>query len=201
MRCRITLFILIFQTVLLTAAGAAPFDSPKLIAAAIAEAEYTKGYDGSYSVIPYPGGDVAKEAGVCTDVIIRAYRALGIDLQQRVHEDMKNNFNLYPKLWGLRTTDTNIDHRRVPNLQLFFTRHGQKLAVSDKPSDYKPGDIVTWDLTWPRRPLPHIGIVTDRKSADGSRPLMVHNIGRGVQVEDMLFDYKITGHYRYAPEQ
>ncbi|MEZ0225019.1 MAG: DUF1287 domain-containing protein [Alphaproteobacteria bacterium] len=179
---------------------AEPFDSPSFIAAAIAQSAYTKGYDGSYTVIPYPGGDVAKETGVCTDVVIRAYRALGFDLQQLVHEDMKKNFGLYPKIWGLKRTDTNIDHRRVPNLQVFFTRHGQKLAVSDNAADYKPGDIVTWDLTWPKRPLPHIGIVTDRRSDDGLRPLIVHNIGRGAQVENMLFSYKITGHYRYAPE-
>jgi uncharacterized protein len=189
------LFILLYGR----AASAALFDASQLISAAVAQSAYTKSYDGSYSVIPYPGGDVSKETGVCTDVVIRAYRALGFDLQRLVHEDMKKNFGLYPKIWGLSRTDTNIDHRRVPNLQVFFTRHGHKLAVSENPADYKPGDIVTWDLTWPKRPLPHIGIVTDKMSADGQRPLVVHNIGRGVQMEDMLFSYRITGHYRYAP--
>jgi uncharacterized protein len=195
--------VLLILFVLLCAplpALASPFDASKFIEAAIAQLAYTKSYDGSYTNIPYPNGDVAKETGVCTDVVIRAYRTLGFDLQRLVHEDMKKNFALYPKIWGLKSTDTNIDHRRVPNLQVFFTRHGQKLAVSDSPVDYKPGDIVTWDLTYPKRPLPHIGIVTDKRSDDGERPLIVHNIGRGVQVEDMLFSYKITGHYRYAPQ-
>ena len=181
-------------------ARADAFDASKLISAAIAQSAFTKSYDSGYTAIAYPGGDVAKETGVCTDVVIRAYRALGFDLQRLVHEDMKKNFGVYPKFWGLKKPDTNIDHRRVPNLQVFLSRHGQKLSVSDKPDDYKPGDIVTWDLTYPKRPLPHIGIVTDKRSVDGERPLMVHNIGRGVQVEDMLFSYHITGHYRYMPQ-
>lgn len=141
-----------------------------------------------------------RETGVCTDVVIRAYRALGFDLQRLVHEDMRRDFARYPKLWGLSRPDRNIDHRRVPNLQVFFTRHGKSLGASENPADYRPGDIVTWDLTYPRRPLPHIGIVTGKMSQDGKRPLIVHNIGAGVRVEDILLEYKITGHYRYAPE-
>jgi uncharacterized protein YijF (DUF1287 family) len=182
------------------AAQAAKFDAGALIAAGEAQTAYTKSYDGAYTSIPYPGGDVAKETGVCTDVIIRAYRKLGVDLQQRVHEDMKKNFSLYPKQWGLKKTDTNIDHRRVPNLQVFFARHGKSLPVTANGADYKPGDIVTWDLSYPKRPLPHIGIVTDKKSADGARYMVVHNIGRGAEVEDTLFEYHITGHYRYEPD-
>lgn len=181
-------------------AQAAKFDAARLIAAGEAQTAYTKSYDGAYISIPYPNGDVPKETGVCTDVVIRAYRKLGVDLQQLVHEDMRKNFSLYPKQWGLKKPDTNIDHRRVPNLQVFFTRHGKSLPVTDNGADYKPGDIVTWDLSYPKRPLPHIGIVTDKKSADGARYMVVHNIGRGAEVEDTLFEYHITGHYRYEPE-
>lgn len=151
-------------------------------------------YDGSYISIKYPGGDVAADRGVCTDVVIRAYRKLGVDLQKDVHEDMKRNFSAYPRRWGLKRPDTNIDHRRVPNLQTLFTRKGKTLAVSANADDYLPGDLVTWALPGN---LPHIGIVTDHKSADGLRPLIVHNIGAGQVLEDMLFEFKITGHYRY----
>jgi len=142
---------------------------------------------------------VPRETGVCSDVVIRAYRALGIDLQQRVHEDMKRHFGLYPKTWGLSRPDPNIDHRRVPNLQVFFTRHGQSLPVTERSSDYLPGDIVTWNLAAPQKMIPHIGIISAQRTADGTRPLVVHNIGAGTKVEDILFSYKITGHYRYAP--
>ena len=152
-------------------------------------------YDGSYRSIPYPNGDVPANTGVCTDVVIRSYRALGIDLQKSVHEDMKAHFKSYPKNWGLKHTDTNIDHRRVPNLQMFFTRRGQSLTVTNDPGDYKTGDLVTWKLS---NNLPHIGIVVNRRSKDGKRPLIVHNIGSGPQLEDMLFDFTITGHYRYS---
>lgn len=151
-------------------------------------------YDGSYRKISYPNGDVPKNIGVCTDVVIRAYRKLGTDLQKEVHEDMKASFSKYPKTWGLKTTDTNIDHRRVPNLQVFFTLNGNALPVTDKAADYKPGDIVTWMLPGN---LPHIGIVVNKKSDDGKRYKIVHNIGGGQVMEDMLFDYTITGHYRY----
>jgi len=169
----------------------------QLIAAAIAQTQDNVTYNGAYFKITYPMGDVPTQYGVCTDVIIRAYRKLGIDLQELVHEDMRGNFSLYPakKNWGQTKTDTNIDHRRVPNLQTFFTRHGKKLNASDKPQDYQTGDLVTWILPGN---LPHIGIVTDRRSADGQRPLIVHNIGAGPQLEDMLFAYSISGHYRYA---
>ena len=151
-------------------------------------------YDPKYVSIPYPNGDVPKNKGVCTDVVIRAYRKLGIDLQKEIHEDMKKNFPLYPKTWGLKTTDTNIDHRRVPNLQVFFTRKGKNLGVSEKASDYKTGDLVTWIIN---DKLPHIGIVTNKKSADGKRNLIVHNVGAGQVLEDCLFRYKITGRYIY----
>jgi uncharacterized protein YijF (DUF1287 family) len=151
-------------------------------------------YDGAYFSIPYPNGDVPSNRGVCTDVVIRAYRKLGIDLQQKVHEDMKANFTLYPKIWGLKKTDTNIDHRRVPNLMTFFSRHGVKLKNTQTPADYKPGDLVTWDLGGN---TPHIGIVIDQRSSDNTRPLIVHNIGAGQEISDCLFTYRITGHYRY----
>ncbi len=169
----------------------------KLVDAALAQTATAVTYNGTYFKIAYPMGDVPAEFGVCTDVIIRAYRKLGIDLQQLVHEDMRSNFSLYParRNWNQTKTDTNIDHRRVPNLQTFFTRHGKKLAISLKPLDYQAGDLVTWMLPGN---LPHIGIVTDQHSSDGLRPLIVHNIGAGPELEDMLFDYTITGHYRYA---
>jgi hypothetical protein len=127
-------------------------------------------------------------------VVIRAYRALGVDLQVEVHEDMRRAFGRYPKRWGLTAPDANIDHRRVPNLQAFFRRAGAALAVSREAAAYRPGDLVTWELPGS---LPHIGVVSDRTSADGV-PLIVHNIGRGPEVEDLLFAYPITGHYRYA---
>lgn len=152
-------------------------------------------YDPAYFSISYPNGDVPKNKGVCTDVVIRAYRKLGIDLQKEVHEDMKQHFSLYPKKWGLKSTDRNIDHRRVPNLQVFFSRKGKSLGVSEKASDYKTGDLVTWMIN---NKLPHIGIVTNRKSADGKRNLIVHNVGAGQVLEDCLFRYEITGHYRYT---
>jgi uncharacterized protein YijF (DUF1287 family) len=165
-----------------------------LVAAALERTRHKVIYDPAYRVIAYPMGDVPAGTGVCTDEVIRAYRALGIDLQQLVHEDMKVSFSSYPRNWGLSRPDRNIDHRRVPNLQVFFTRHGKSLPVTGRGSDYAPGDLVTWDLGGN---VPHIGMVTDRRSADGTRPLIVHNIGAGPTLEDMLFDYRITGHYRY----
>lgn len=152
-------------------------------------------YDPSYYSIPYPNGDVPADIGVCADVIIRAYRKLGIDLQKLVHEDMKANFSKYPKKWGLKKTDTNIDHRRVPNLMKFFERKGTVLIKSTNASDYKPGDIVCWDLGGG---ITHIGIVVNRKSADNKRYMIVHNIGGGQVLADCLFSYTIIGHYRYA---
>ena len=151
-------------------------------------------YDPTYRVIAYPNGDVPADKGVCTDVVIRAYRKLGIDLQKEVHEDMKLNFDKYPKKWGLSHPDKNIDHRRVPNLMTFFTRHGTVKTITDNPKDYLPGDIVCWNLGGE---ITHIGIVSRKKSTDGKRYLMVHNIGGGQVLEDCLFSYIIIGHYQY----
>ena len=152
-------------------------------------------YDPSYYSIPYPNGDVPANIGVCADVIIRAYRKTGIDLQKLVHEDMKANFSKYPKKWGLKKTDTNIDHRRVPNLMKFFERKGKVLAISANAADYKPGDIVCWDLG---AGITHIGIVVNLKSADKKRFMIVHNIGGGQVLADCLFSYSIIGHYSYG---
>lgn len=151
-------------------------------------------YDPQYFSISYPNGDVPAGKGVCTDVVIRAYRKLGIDLQKEVHEDMKANFGLYPKNWGLETTDKNIDHRRVPNLMKFFSRFGTEKPITTNASDYAPGDIVAWNLTGT---VTHIGIVVNKKSPDGKRYMIVHNIGFGQVMEDVLFEYKIIGHYSY----
>lgn len=170
----------------------------QLVIAAIERTNHTVRYDGSYMAIDYPGGDVPDNIGVCTDVVIRAYRKLSIDLQQLVHEDMSSNFSVYPsaRIWGLTTTDKNIDHRRVPNLQVFLQRKGDSLAITENPSDYLPGDIVAWMLNGNR---PHIGIVTDRFDPITNIPKIVHNIGNGPQLENVLFAYKLTGHYRYFP--
>jgi uncharacterized protein YijF (DUF1287 family) len=151
-------------------------------------------YDPAYFVLKYPNGDVPADKGVCTDVIIRAYRKLGIDLQKEVHEDMVKNFSKYPKTWGLKKPDTNIDHRRVPNLAVFFSKFGKVKSTETNPALYVPGDIVTWILPGN---LTHIGIVVNKKSADGKRFLIVHNIGGGQVLEDCLFKYTITGHYQY----
>jgi uncharacterized protein YijF (DUF1287 family) len=166
----------------------------RLAAAAFALTQQPVMYDATYFRIPYPNGDVPTGKGVCTDVIIRAYRKVGIDLQQLVHEDMKRNFNAYPKLWRLTKPDTNIDHRRVPNLMKFFSRHGTTLKILKIPADYKPGDLVAWSLGGG---LTHIGIVADKMSDDGLRPLIVHNIGNGQELSDCLFSYTVIGHYRY----
>lgn len=170
-----------------------------LVAAAIERTKQNVIYNGSYFSIAYPNGDVPENIGVCTDVVIRSYRAIGADLQVLVHEDMKSNFDLYPskRIWGLNKTDRNIDHRRVPNLQTFFTRHGVVLPITEKAKDYAPGDIVTWVLD---RNAPHIGIVTDEISPISGNPLIAHNIGAGPRLDDMLFEFKITGHYQYKPE-
>lgn len=166
----------------------------KLSDAAISLIDPSVAYIPAYVKIGYPGGDVPKNTGVCTDVVIRAYRKVGIDLQKEVHEDMSKRFSEYPKIWGLKSTDRNIDHRRVPNLQTFFKKYGKVLSITQNPEDYKPGDIVTWMLP---NNLPHIGIVVNRKSKDKKCYLVVHNIGSGQVAEDMLFDYTITGHYSY----
>lgn len=167
-----------------------------LVNAARKQIGVTVSYDPAYTRIAYPGGDVPESRGVCTDVVIRALRTQHIDLQQRVHEDMRAHFATYPQKWGLRGPDRNIDHRRVPNLQTWFARQGWSLAVTDRAADYRAGDLVTWMLPGN---LPHIGIVSDRKTALRGVPLIVHNIGRGTREEDILFDHKITGHYRPKP--
>lgn len=168
-----------------------------LVEAAIERTTKSITYDGSYFSIAYPNGDVPEHIGVCTDVVIRSYRKIGTDLQKLLHEDMSENFDKYPskRIWGLTKTDKNIDHRRVPNLQAFFSRHGNSLEITKNPNNYKPGDLVTWSLPGN---LPHIGIVTDKKAPSGT-PMIVHNIGSGPQHEDILFSYTITGHYRYVP--
>jgi uncharacterized protein YijF (DUF1287 family) len=163
-----------------------------LVAAAVERTHHQVRYVSDYVRIRYPGGDVPADTGVCTDEIIRSYRAVGIDLQKEVHEDMMRNFAVYPHRW-LRRPDSNIDHRRVPNLMVFFARKGSELPISQRVQDYSPGDLVAWDLGGG---VTHIGIVVDRKES-GERYMIVHNIGRGPQMEDVLFDWKIIGHYRY----
>lgn len=169
----------------------------RLVRSAVERTTHAVRYDGSYRSIPYPGGDVPDDVGVCTDLIIRAYRGIGIDLQVEVHEDMRAHFGEYPPNWGLEGPDRNIDHRRVPNLRTFLRRRGAALPVTTDPSDYRPGDLVTWILPGD---LPHIGIVVDRRTADGERPLIVHNIGNGPEVEDALFAHPVSGHFRYLPD-
>jgi len=170
-----------------------PPPSPALVAAARGQIGVTVRYDPAYVVLPYPGGDVPQDRGVCTDVVIRALRAKELDLQQRVHEDMLAHFDAYPKRWGLRAPDANIDHRRVPNLQVWFDRQGWAVPVTDRADDYRAGDIVTWRLPGD---LDHIGIVGDRRSPFTRTPLILHNIGHGTREDDILFAYPITGHYR-----
>lgn len=167
--------------------------SPPLVAAARAQVGVVRRYDPAYVRLAYPGGDVAPDRGVCTDVVIRALRTQGLDLQQRVHEDMRANFAAYPRRWRASSTDRSIDHRRVPNLRRWFERQGWSLPVSADAADYRAGDVVTWDLG---RGQTHIGIVSDRRSADRRRPLVLHNIARGTQEEDVLFAYAVTGRYR-----
>ncbi|WLQ13193.1 DUF1287 domain-containing protein [Hahella aquimaris] len=192
--CKARLFLFAAMTFCSALTQADGDFSQRLSTAALERTNHQVVYDGSYRRIPYPNGDVPANTGVCTDVVIRAYRQLGVDLQQEVHEDMRQHFSRYPKIWGLKKPDANIDHRRVPNLQTYFSRHGQSLPVTDKAEDYQPGDLVTWMLPGN---LPHIGIVVDKKHWLSGRPMIVHNIGRGPKLEDMLFDYPITGHYRY----
>jgi len=167
----------------------------KLVEAAVERTSREVRYDPTYFVIPYPGGDVPEEVGVCTDEVIRSYRKVGVDLQKEVHEDMKESFAAYPRKWGLKKPDTNIDHRRVPNLMVFFGRQGAALPVTQVARDYRPGDVVTWDLGGG---LTHIGLVVNVPSeADPERMQIVHNIGAGPKMEDVLFNWTVTGHYRY----
>lgn len=187
--------LLVLLVLLLSAspARADPAFSRKVVEAAQGQTRERVVYDGRYFKLAYPGGDVPAGLGVCTDVVIRAFRKAGVDLQVAVHEDMKGNFSVYPKKWGRRAPDPNIDHRRVPNLMTFFQREGASLPLSMKPGDYAAGDLVTWDLGGG---LTHIGIVV---AGEDGRPLIVHNIGRGPRREDVLFSWTITGHYRWKP--
>lgn len=165
----------------------------KISLAALSQVGKTLSYDPAYVSLAYPMGDLPIERGVCTDVVIRSLRKVGLDLQQLVHEDMKRSFNKYPKNWGLRSTDRNIDHRRVPNLQCFFKRKGWSLVISQKAEAYKSGDIVTWKFS---NGLDHTGVVFLRRVKGKKRPMIIHNVGSGAQLEDCLFSWKITGHYR-----
>jgi uncharacterized protein len=167
----------------------------KLLESANEQTKITRNYTQQYFEIPYPNGDVPIETGACTDVVVRAFRNAGIDLQKEVHEDMAANFAEYPTKWGLPKPDTNIDHRRVLNLQTFFKRRGKSLPLTNKAENYKPGDIVAWDLDG--KGMTHIGIVSNYWNANTKRFSIIHNIGGGTNLEDRLFEWKITGHYRY----
>lgn len=167
----------------------------KLLESAVEQTKVTRNYTGQYYVIPYPNGDVPIETGACTDVIIRAFRKIGIDLQKEVHEDMAANFALYPTKWGMEKTDSNIDHRRVLNLQTFFKRQEKSLPITENPKDYQPGDIVAWDLDG--KGMTHIGIVSNQWNEETRKFSIIHNIGGGANQEDRLFEWKIIGHYRY----
>lgn len=167
----------------------------KLLESGNEQTKVTLNYTQDYFTIPYPNGDVPKETGACTDVVIRAFRNAGIDLQKEVHEDMRANFGEYPKKWGLTKTDTNIDHRRVPNLQKYFTRKGKSLPVTDDAAKFKPGDVVSWDLNG--KGMTHIGLISNLREPNSGRYLIIHNIGSGTKIEDRLFEWTITGHFRY----
>lgn len=180
--------ILMLLTVLISSQAMA-IQSNQLVKDARQQIGQTLYYDPAYTTLKYPMGDVPLIKGVCTDVVIRALRRQGIDLQQLIHEDMKRNFAAYPKKWGLKTTDRNIDHRRVLNIMTYFNRQGY--AVKDQ--RYLAGDIVTWDLG---KGLVHIGIISNKKSLLESTPLVIHNIGSGTEESNILYQYKITGHYR-----
>ncbi|MSU59453.1 MAG: DUF1287 domain-containing protein [Pedosphaera sp.] len=178
---------------LLTAtACSASINAAKIVTSARSQIGVTISYDPSYQQMAYPGGDVPAKTGVCADVVVRALREQGMDLQKLMHEDMKRNFDLYPKKWGLTKPDGNIDHRRVPNLMTYFRRKGFALSASTKAEHFTAGDVVAWQL---EGGLTHIGIISDRRSAEGT-PLVIHNIGRGTQEENVLFKFRVTGHYR-----
>jgi uncharacterized protein len=182
----------------LAAPAFAGSEPSRLTAAARDQVGVTVTYDPAYVTLEFPGGDIPRDRGVCTDVVIRALRdGWGIDLQLAVNRDMKADFSAYPSLWGLSRTDRNIDHRRVPNLQTLLSRVGAEVPLEDGPTPFLPGDIVTWTLPGN---LAHIGIVSDRLSEDGT-PLILHNIGRGAQEEDILFAYPMTGHYRIGKDE
>jgi len=166
-----------------------------MIESAVQQTKTTTGYTQQYYSIAYPNGDVPSETGACSDVVIRSFRAAGVDLQKEVHEDMGANFSAYPQKWGLVKTDSNIDHRRVPNLQKYFDRRGKSVPITSNGGDYRPGDVVSWDLDG--KGMTHIGVVSNLWNDRQKRYLIIHNIGAGVHAEDRLFDWKITGHYRY----
>lgn len=166
----------------------------RVVASGIEQTNYTKSYDPSYVKINYPNGDVARETGVCSDVVIRAFRAGGVDLQKEIHEDMTRAFAEYPQRWGLRAPDANIDHRRVPNLMKYFERQSKPLKITNDAKDYQPGDVVSWNLGGGQT---HIGLVTNQFNETTGRYMIVHNIGAGARIEDVLFAWQITGHYRY----
>jgi uncharacterized protein YijF (DUF1287 family) len=189
--------LLLAALLFVSSAGAKPIPSAAFIHAAAALENPNVRFVPAYRRLAYPMGDVPAGEGVCADVVVRAYRAVGIDLQKLVHEDMARHFALYPKTWRMRGPDPNIDHRRVLNLRVFFARHGKALKITRDAGDYKPGDLVTWNLD-PRHSTPHIGIVMPKRSKDGKRPLILNNLGRGQITEDILFAFPITGHYRYA---
>lgn len=193
---RITVILLILLKV--NTLSAQNISAEQLSNAALELTKQKVEYYPGYIRIAYPNGDVPANKGVCTDVIIRAYRKLGIDLQKEVHEDMVKNFHLYPKNWGLKKPDTNIDHRRVPNLMVYFKRFGMVKPITQNPNDYKPGDIVCWNLGGG---ITHIGIVVNKRTTDGNRYLIVHNIGAGQVLEDCLFSFRIIGHYTYEIAQ
>jgi len=189
---------LVLLLAVLVAPAFAGSEPSRLTDAARDQVGVTVIYDPAYAKLAFPGGDVPRDRGVCTDVVIRALRdAWGIDLQLAVNRDMKADFAAYPAFWGLTTTDRNIDHRRVPNLQTLFARIGAEVPLDDGPVPYLPGDIITWKLPGN---LDHIGIVSDRRTDQGT-PLILHNIGRGAQEEDILFAYPMTGHYRIGKDQ
>jgi uncharacterized protein YijF (DUF1287 family) len=174
-----------------------PKSSPQLkqfIDGAVEQSKVTTGYDPSYVKLDYPNGDVASDTGVCSDVVVRAFRKAGIDLQKEVHEDMKLAWGEYPRKWGARGTDTNIDHRRVSNLTTYFDRRNKSVPISSNRTDYLPGDVVAWELS---DGVEHIGILTNLWSEPDKHCLVVHNIGAGARVEDVLFAWKVIGHYRY----
>ena len=167
----------------------------QMLEGAVEQSHITTGYDPAYVKIDYPNGDVASDTGVCSDVVVRAFRKAGIDLQKEVHEDMTASWSAYPKKWGARGTDSNIDHRRVLNLTTYFDRKGKTVATTTERGDYLPGDIVAWELS---EGIEHIGIVTNLTSAEPEKHyLIVHNIGAGARIEDVLFNWKMIGHYRY----
>ena len=167
----------------------------RMLESAVEQTNVTVNYDPNYVVIAYPNGDVPMETGVCSDVVIRAFRKAGVDLQKEVHEDMAQNFAAYPQKWKLTKPDANIDHRRVPNLQTFFTRKGKSLPITQIGADYKPGDVVAWDLDG--KGMTHIGLVSNLYNEKTKRYSIIHNIGGGTQSEDVIFNWKIIGHYRY----